>query len=187
MGEAGYVSVGKGVDANESATPTLTKEQVTTGRNAVKTLSGARILFGAIFIFDGFLKWVLLQNGQLAGIVQNSVMGYGDAYVMNNALAFGVLVGAGETLAGIALLVGLFQKPAAITGAAIMLFIWAYGGLGGWGQPGYTDPGGDLMLALVFVVLIFAPTAYGLASRFNLPERLAGRSTGRRILRFLVA
>ncbi|MCI4372281.1 MAG: DoxX family membrane protein [Thermoplasmata archaeon] len=165
----------------------MNSSQYATGRNAVITLSGARILFGAIFLFDGMLKWVLLQQGLLVGVVQGSVTGYGADFVSNNALAFGVTVGVGETLAGIALLVGLFQKPAALAAAGIMTFIWAYGGFGGWGMPGYTDPGGDLMLALIFGVLVFAPTAYGLASRFRLRERLAGPGWGRKFLRFLVA
>ena len=51
-----------------------TAPALTTGDTAVRTLSGARILFGAIFLFDGILKWVLLQQGTLQGVVQGSVL-----------------------------------------------------------------------------------------------------------------
>ena len=100
---------------------------------------------------------------------------------------FGVLIALGETAARLALLVGLFQRPAALAGAGIMGFIWAYGGLRGFGQAGYTDPGGDLMLAVVFLVLVFAPAAYGLAARFHLRERWAGVSLRDQARRFLIA
>jgi uncharacterized membrane protein YphA (DoxX/SURF4 family) len=115
--------------------------------NATKTLSAMRILFGAIFVFDGALKWILLQQGTLQSVVQGSVLGaanplYGSSFVANNWLFFGVLIGTCETLAGLALVAGLFQRPAAIGAAGIMGFIWAYGGFGGFGQAGYTDPGG---------------------------------------------
>jgi uncharacterized membrane protein YphA (DoxX/SURF4 family) len=157
------------------------------GFNSTKVLSGARILFGAIFLFDGILKWDLYATGQLQGIVQ----GYGVSYLSNNWLLFGLLVACGETLAGGALLVGLFQRPAAIAATTIMMFIWGYGNLQVTGNylgvsTGYTDPGGDLMLALVFGVLIFAPSAYGLASRYHLAERFSATTWTGKFARFLV-
>jgi len=150
-------------------------------------LSGARILFGLIFLFDGMLKWYLFYSGQMQGVVQGSVSGYGATYISNNWFAFGLIIAVGETLAGLALTVGLFQRPAALASAGIMGFIWAYGGFGGFGMPGYTDPGGDLMLGLVFMVFVFAPAAYGLASRLGLPSRFAGTTLRSRVLRFLLA
>jgi len=157
------------------------------GFNSTKVLSAARMLFGAIFLFDGILKWALLSSGQLQGIVQ----GYGVDVLSNNWLLFGVLVAVGETAAGSALLIGLFQRPAAIAAATIMMFIWGFGNLSAtgnyWGiSSGYTDPGGDLMLALIFGVLIFAPTAYGLASRFHLRERFSATTWTGKIARFVI-
>jgi len=157
------------------------------GFDATKVLSGARILFGAVFLFDGLLKWDLFQTGQMQGIVQ----GYGVDYLTNNWLLFGVLVAVGETAAGAALIVGLFQRPAAIAAAAIMMFIWGYGNLSMtgnyWGiSTGYTDPGGDLMLAMVFGVLIFAPYAYGLASRYHMAERFSATTWTGKFARFLI-
>ncbi len=150
--------------------------------NATKTLSAMRILFGAIFLFDGVLQWVLFQQGTMQGVID----GYGNALLSNNRVAVGVLVGVGGTAAGLALIIGVCQRPAAVAGAGIMLTIWGFGGFAGFGMPAYTDPGGDLMLALVFVVLIFAPYAYGLASRYQLRDRWAGTSAKDRLLRFLV-
>lgn len=153
------------------------------GLSSLRLVSAARILFGAIFLFDGLLKWYLLQSGQMQGVIQ----GFGFDYLSSNWLLIGVVIAVGETAAGLGLMLGVLQRPAAIGAAAIMVSIWGFGGFGGWGQPGYTDPGGDLMLALVFGVLAFTPTAYGLAARWGLRERWASHSVRDRALRFLVA
>jgi uncharacterized membrane protein YphA (DoxX/SURF4 family) len=179
------VAIGK---QSDSAAVVLDESTPGVGFDATKVLSGARILFGAIFLFDGILKWDLFATGQMQGIVQ----GYGVTYLSNNWLLFGGLVAVGETAAGGALLLGLFQRPAAIVAATIMTLIWGFGNIQAtgnfWGiSAGYTDPGGDLMLALVFVVLIFAPYAYGLASRFHLRERFSATTWTGKFARFLFA
>lgn len=156
---------------------------------STKTLSAARILFGAVFLFDGILKWVLFQQGQMQATVQS----FGYDYLSNNWVVVGAVVGVGETLAGAALIAGLFHRPAAIGAAGIMGLIWGFGGFNGvyssgtWSFVGYTDLGGDLMLAMVFALLAFAPAAYGLASRLRLRERFAGNSLRAKTLRFLIA
>ena len=164
-------------------------ESVQIGRNATTAFSGLRILFGAVFLFDGLLKWVLFQQGTMQGVVQ----GFGYDYLSNNWVLVGVLVGLGETLAGAALMVGLFQRPAAIASAGIMMAIFGFGGWGGiyspdagWSFVGYTDPGGDLMLVFVFVMLVFSPYAYSIASRYHLRDRFPGSSIGAKLARFLV-
>ena len=154
----------------------------TINSNATKTLSVMRIMFGVVFLFDGILKWTLFANGQMQSVID----GFGYTFLSNNWVTVGVLVGLGETIGGICLMLGIFQRPAAVWSAAIMFAIWALGGFGGYNMPGFTDPGGDLMLALVFVVLIFAPYAYGLASRFRLRDRFAGASTRDKVMRFVV-
>ncbi len=157
------------------------------GRNAVKTLSAARVLFGAIFIFDGALKWLLFAQGQMQGVVD----AFGVSFLSSNWVLFGTLVGLGETLGGICLVLGIFQRPAALWSVGIMGAIWAYGGYGGlymngvFSLTGQTDPGGDLMLALIFLVLVFSPYAYGLASALKLRERWSGSSFVQRTLRLL--
>jgi uncharacterized membrane protein YphA (DoxX/SURF4 family) len=186
MGSVGYGPIEKRVTASDVTNLEVNKTEVSTGRTAVKTLSGTRILFGLIFLFDGILKWQLLATTQMQGAVQ-MVNFYNLGYVNDNWLAFGVLVGVAETVAGLGLILGLFQKPSALVASMVMFFIWGFSGYGGAGYAGYTDPGGDLMLALIFLALVFAPTAYGLAARFHLRERLAGPSIARRVVRFLVA
>ena len=178
------VAIGK---QNEVSTEVVHETVHDLGLNSTKVLSGARILFGAIFLFDGMLKWDLFGTGQMQGIVQ----GYGVDWLSNNWMAFGALVAVGETAAGAGLLLGIFQRPSALVAAMIMTFIWGFGNLSAtgnyWGiSTGYTDPGGDLMLALVFGVLIFAPYSYGLASRFHLRERFSATSWTGKAARLLV-
>jgi uncharacterized membrane protein YphA (DoxX/SURF4 family) len=160
-----------------------------TALNAARTLSAMRVLFGVIFLFDGILKWILIEQGTMQGTVQ----AFGISYLSSNWVAVGTLTALGETFGGIALIAGVFQRPAAIGCSAIMFGIWGFSGFDGaftqgtgWSFAGYTDPGGDLMLALVFLVLIFAPYAYGLASRYHLRDRFPTRSIKDRVLRFLV-
>ncbi len=160
----------------------------------VRTLSAMRILFGAIFLFDGTLKWVLFATGQMQGVVAGEF--YTPAWLTTNWVLFGTLIGLGETFGGLFLILGLFQRPAALWSALVMGLIWAFGGFGGypsaigasWGTAGYTDLGGDLMLALVFVFLAFvAPYAYGLAKAWKLRERFSGDGWRDRVLRGLLA
>gem|GEM_PF-2697139 len=166
--------------------PSVSETETT---RAVKTLSAMRILFGAIFLFDGILKWLLFATGQMQGIIDG--MFYTPAWLTTNWVLFGTLVGLGETFGGLFLILGVFQRPAALWSALVMGLIWAFGGFGGypaaigasWSTAGYTDPGGDLMLALVFVILVFAPSAYGLASRWRLRERFSGDRWRDRLLR----
>ncbi len=186
---AANATVGKIRNAFTRAEPTEVKVEHE-GWSAVRTMSAMRILFGAIFLFDGILKWVLFQQGTM----QATVQGFGYSVLSNNWVAVGVLVALGETFGGLFLLLGIFQRSAAIWSAAIMSSIWvlngfdgAYTQAGGWSFTGYTDPGGDLMLALVFVVLVFAPTAYGLAARLNLRARWGSSSLKDRLLRVFVA
>ena len=161
----------------------------TVGLNATKVLSSVRVLFGAVFIFDGILKWILLEQGTMQATLQS----FGYDFLSSNWMLFGTLVALGETAGGLALTFGLFQRPAAIWSAAIMFSIWAFGGFGGayapgsgWSFVGYTDPGGDLMLALVFLGLVFAPYAYSVASRLRLRDRWSGNSLKEKTLRLLV-
>ena len=160
-----------------------------TEQMSVRAFSAMRILFGMVFVLDGSLKWILFQQGTMQATIQS----FGYASLSNNWVLFGTLVALGETLGGLALIVGLFQRPAAIWSALIMFSIWAVGGFGGayvlgtgWSFAGYTDPGGDLMLALAFLVLIFSPYAYGLASRLRLRDRWPGNSLKQKVARFLV-
>src|ERR1700730_18133811 len=87
------------------------------GLGSVRLVSAARILFGAISFFDGMLKWYLLQQAQLQGVVE----GFGVDVLSNNWLLVGVLVAIGDSAAGVALMAGLFQRPAALRAAGVLL------------------------------------------------------------------
>ncbi len=160
------------------------------GDHTDKLLASLRITFGAIFLFDGILKWAIFATGSMQGTLVSMWMlsPAPPSIILSNWLLFGVLVAIGETLGGVFLIVGIFQKPAALWSAAIMLSIWIYGGMGGWvgmnaSGFGYnTDPGGDLMMVPVFLFLAFIPNVYSLSAYLRLPERFpfATRGTFRR-------
>ena len=160
---------------HESATPTV-EVRVFGAEVSHKLWAAFRMLFGAVFLFDGFLKWYLFATNQMQGIFDG--MYYTPAWLTSNWLLLGVMVGLGETFGGVFLLLGVFQKPAALWSALICLFIWAFGGFGGypsaigssWSTAGYTDPGGDLMLAFVYL-FVFAAAVWGV-NRYSLSERL---------------
>lgn len=158
-------------------------------RMAEKLWATLRIVFGAVFFADGMLKWVLLAQGNLQATVQT--MYFTSPGMMANWFLLGVLVGLGETFGGLFLMLGVFQRPAALWSAAIMLVIYVFGGFDGWylGAAGKIDVGGDLTLVLVFLLLaLVVPTRYGLSSYLRLPERLApGPSLFHRLVRAFVA
>ena len=132
--------------------------------SSIQGLTAMRILFGAVWFVDGILKWGLLSNGHMRGVIQ----GYGVAALSSNWLLVGIIVAVAETAGGLALVLGVFQRLAALASSVLMLMIWSLAGYGGLGSPGQTDLGGDLMLALAFAFLVFAPDQYGLASRLGL-------------------
>ncbi len=185
------VRTAKGVSEAATVSRVQSISETDTTRT-VRTLSTMRILFGAIFLVDGLLKWGLFATGQMQGVIDGEF--YTPTWLTTNWVLIGALVGLGETFGGLFLILGLFQRPAALWSALVMGFIWAFGGFGGypsaigatWGTAGYTDLGGDLMLALVFVFLAFAPYAYGLAKTWKLRERFSGDGWRDRVLRGLL-
>lgn len=144
-----------------------------------------RIVFGLAFLADGILKWFLFAQGNMQSTIDGMVIS--SSVITANWVLFGVAIGLGETLGGIFLIVGIFQKPAAAWSAAIMFSIWITGGFGGWYSPtlgwmpvGQTDLGGDLMLALIYLLLFFVPASdYSLSEYLKLPDRLTTRGTFR--------
>ncbi|MCI4354165.1 MAG: hypothetical protein L3K06_02225 [Thermoplasmata archaeon] len=67
-----------------------------------------------------------------------------------------------ELAVGLALVFGLLRKIAYIGGAILSLFIWAVPeGFGGPYGAGSTDPGGGIVYAMVFLMLIVINAAYG--------------------------
>lgn len=164
----------------EHATVEKSETAFTLG-TADKLWASFRILFGVVFLFDGVLKWYLFATNQMQGVMDG--MYYTPAWMTGNWVLFAVMVGLGETFGGAFLILGIFRKPAALWSAAVCFSIWAFGGFGGypsaigasWSTAGYTDPGGDLMLALVFLFIfaisVWGENRYSLSSRLRLRER----------------
>ena len=164
------------------------------GANPQKLLAAMRVVFGFAFLLDGMLKWVLFAQGNMQATVAS--MTIAPDFILANWVLVGVLVGLGETFGGLFLILGIFQRPAAAWSMVIMFSIWLMGGFGGWYDPsagwvtaGQTDLGGDLMLMLVFLFLVFVPlSAYSLSHRLRLTERLApGNSFKDRFIRLVVS
>ncbi|HYA70751.1 MAG TPA: DoxX family membrane protein [Thermoplasmata archaeon] len=129
-----------------------------------KVLSAARIAFGTAWFADGLLKWQLIAGGQMKSVVS----GFGIGAFTANWYLIGVVVALAETVGGLALALGVFQRVAAIGSATLSFLFWGFTGMGGLGLPAQLDLGGDLMLALAFAVLVFAPNRFGLSSRLGL-------------------
>ncbi len=148
-----------------------------------------RIVFGAVFLIDGILKWVLMSQGALSSAVLG--MYFSTPAMASQSLLLGILVGLGETFGGLFLMLGIFQRPAALWSSAIMLAIYVMGGFDSWytGFSGKVDLGGDLSLSLVYIMLtLVVPLRFGLSSHFHLPERIAPKDTSfHRLVRALVA
>jgi len=139
-------------------------------RNAhvLKTLF--RMLFGAIWVIDGSLKFqagfVNAFSGEVSGSGQPAwLQGWFSFWAtqVNGNTAFWVyLVGSLELALGLALLSGFMRKITYVGGALLSLFIWAVPeGFGGPYGPSSTDIGTGAMYALLFVSLMLINATFG--------------------------
>lgn len=142
----------------------------------------ARLVFGVIFGFDAFLKWLpgyrrtyISQLRSSAAGQPGWLHGWFHFWISLQSAAptlFAVLTGVAET--GLALL-GVGRRVGYGLGAAYTLLIWAVGeGFGGPYAAGATDVGTGIVYALLFVTLLaFASPAR--RERFSLDRVLVGR------------
>lgn len=155
-------------------------------RNAQVLKTLFRVLFGAIWLIDGSLKFAAGFVDAFAG----SISGAGQpawlqgwftywANAVNGDPAFWVyLVGSLELLLGLALIFGFVRKITYVCGALLSLFIWAVPeGFGGPYGPGSTDIGTGAMYALLFVALMLINATYG-PSRWSLDAVIERRWPG---------
>jgi uncharacterized membrane protein YphA (DoxX/SURF4 family) len=135
-----------------------------------------RIVFGAVWLVDGTLKFAPGFVDAFAGKVSGSgqpgwLQGWFSFWStqVNGDPAFWVyLVGTFELLLGLALIFGFVRKIAYAAGALLSLFIWAVPeGFGGPYGPGSTDIGTGAMYALLFLALMLLNATYG-PSRWSL-------------------
>ncbi len=130
-----------------------------------------RILFGAIWAIDAFLKWLpgyrhtYIANLRSAAQGQPSWLhGWFHFWINLQSSAptlFATLTGLTETALAVSLLFGVARRAGYSLGAVYMLMVWAVGeGFGGPYVAGATDVGTGIVYSMLFLcLLVFAPPA----------------------------
>ena len=153
------------------------------GRNASGLKTTFRILFGVIWLIDGAFKFApgLVDDfpSMISGDGQPSWLqgwfSFWASQASANAAFWVYTTGVLELAVGLGLVFGLMRKVAYIGGAILSLFIWAVPeGFGGPYGTGSTDPGGGIVYAMVFLMLIVINSAYG-PSRWSLDYAIERR------------
>lgn len=147
-------------------------------RHRDKLKSAVRIVFGAIWFIDGLLKFspgaaaafpTLIQaagQGQPAWLVP--WFSFWAGIVSQSPYFWAYLIGGGELLLGIGLILGGMRKITYIAGALFSLLIWAVPeGFGGPYGPSSTDIGTGIVYSMVFVTLMLINAGYG-PSRYSI-------------------
>jgi uncharacterized membrane protein YphA (DoxX/SURF4 family) len=151
--------------------------------HAVALKTAFRIVFGVIWLIDGYLKFAPGFVDAFAGKISSSgqpawLAGWFNFWatqVNGNPAVYVYLVGTLEVLLGLALIFGFVRKIAYAGGAILSLFIWSVPeGLGGPYGPGSTDIGPGAMYALLFLALILINATYG-PSKWSLDALLERR------------
>ena len=146
------------------------------GRNVADLKSLFRIVFGVLWLIDGAFKFVPGFVGQFPGMISpdgqpgwlQGWFTFWQGQASANPAFWVYLVGTLELALGLGLVFGFMRKVAYVGGAVLSLFIWAVPeGFGGPYGPGSTDPGGGVVYAMVFLMLIAINSAYG-SSRWSL-------------------
>lgn len=141
-----------------------------------------RVGFGLIWLADAWLKWqpVFIDHltSYLTGGLSASQPAWVHAWVRFWIVAvrvdprlFAYLVAIGETLLGIALVLGLGVRLVAVVGSALSLIIWSTGeAFGGFYAVGATDIGTAIIYVGGFALLALtqAGYAFGLDGRLRL-------------------
>ena len=145
-------------------------------RHAHQLKVAFRVVFGALWVIDGAFKFVpglvdqfpgmIVVDGQPAWL-QPWFQFWADQAAANAAFwvyTTGVL----ELAVGLGLVFGFMRKFAYLGGFVLSMFIWAVPeGFGGPYGTGSTDPGGGIVYAMVFLMLIVINAGFG-SSRWSL-------------------
>jgi uncharacterized membrane protein YphA (DoxX/SURF4 family) len=140
----------------------------------IKTLF--RVLFGAVWLFAGYFKFVpgfaanfSVPDGSTQPVWLHGWFGWWAGIVNPNPAPWVYLVGSLEVLVGLALIFGFMRKIAYSGAGLLALFIWAVPeGFGGpYGGGTNTDIGTGFVYAMLSVSLLIINGAYG-PSRFSL-------------------
>ncbi|MCW6160163.1 MAG: DoxX family membrane protein [Candidatus Micrarchaeales archaeon] len=141
-------------------------------RHRDKLKSAIRIIFGIVWLIDGLLKFTPGTAAAFPQLIQNAGNGqpgwlipwfdFWSSVVGPDPFFWATLVGVGEILIGIGLIVGGIRKITYTVGMVLSLFIWAVPeGFGGPYGPGSTDIGTGIIYSLVFVCLMVINAGYG--------------------------
>lgn len=141
---------------------------------ALWPLTLLRIYTGLFFAYYGFLK---IRGGDFSGGIENFVSGrlegsfaiirpFLESVVLPNKVFFGYLVSWGELAIGLALIVGLATRYAAIAGAVMVAVFWFTKGQGFLEAQNHD--------AIWFVIFVVLATVHA-GRRHSLDEKLADR------------
>lgn len=141
-----------------------------------------RVIFGFVWLIDGYLKFQPGMPNALVSLVTQVGQGQPSwmmpwftywAGVVSGDPAFWVyLVGTGEVLLGIGLILGAMRKVTYISGALLSLIIWAVPeGFGGPYGPGSTDIGTGIIYCFMFISLMIINASYG-TSKYSIDSFL---------------
>ncbi len=145
-----------------------------------------RVLFGILWVIDGAFKFepglvddfpgMIVTDGQPAWL--QPWFQFWATQAAQNAAFWVYASGVLELAVGFGLLFGFMRKIAYLGGTVLSLFIWAVPeGFGGPYGSGTTDPGGGIVYAMVFLMLIVINSAYG-PSRWSLDYVIERRWPG---------
>jgi uncharacterized membrane protein YphA (DoxX/SURF4 family) len=160
--------------------PTRTVVQVASGnwivRNVYWLKSFMRIIFGVVWLIDGYLKFQPGFVDSFAGLIKSAGQptwlqpwfNFWYNVTVGNAAPFVYGIGIMEISLGLALVLGLLRKLAYVGGLILSLLIWAVPeGFGGPYGPGSTDIGTGIAYSFVFLSLIIINATSG-ASKYSL-------------------
>ena len=141
-------------------------------RNRMGTKTLIRVVFGAIWLIDGSLKFQPSTADAVVQMIQSAAQGmpqllapwfnFWSMTVGQNPAFWVGIIGTCELLIGLALVFGVMRKTVYALGMVLSLFIWAVPeALGGPYGPGATDIGTGIIYALVFLALMSINAGYG--------------------------
>lgn len=137
-----------------------------------KLKSTIRVIFGLVWLTDGLLKFapgmvaafpqlvIAAGSGQPAWLMP--WFSFWAGVVSQNPSFWVNMVGMGEILLGIGLILGGLRKITYIAGMLFSLLIWSVPeGFGGPYGPGSTDIGTGIVYSMVFICLMIINAGYG--------------------------
>ena len=156
------------------------------------TGTSVRLIFGAIWAIDAFLKWLPGYRHTYISALKQTAQGqpswlhgwfhFWITFQSGAPTLFAILTGLMETTLALVLLLGVARRLGYTVGLVYALLVWAVGeGFGGPYVSGSTDVGTGIIYAVLFLVLlVFAPPAR--RERLSLDRILTGRWAWWRII-----